>query len=80
MSTVEREKVTRRCSSVVGRKDECRQVACHSEERHASGSTTMPWWRGELDEWRVWFGPVSGVNWLNDSQLSERSGMLDHSG
>jgi hypothetical protein len=41
---------------------------------------TMWRWREELDEWRVWFDLVSRVDWLNDSQLSEHGGMLDHSG
>jgi hypothetical protein len=41
---------------------------------------TMQRQREELDEWRVWFDLVSGVDWLNDSQLSEHSEMLDHSG
>jgi hypothetical protein len=38
-------------------------------------SWTMPQ-RQELDEWRVWFSLVSGVDWLSDSQLNEHGGML----
>ena len=39
---------------------------------------TMPR-QPELDKWMLWFGLVSGVDWLNDSQLSERSEILGRS-